>query len=205
MATSQNKAGLAGSFADDEAALKRGKGGVFGVLAVIFVLGAAGLWFLMGNDDDARVYGELGKQLNGLKQAHFDQFWGCALSGANLASIKTNTDLATQIEGRARERGQGYAVYLRDKCAGKLKEIEPSLDTLIVPEDLQAPVNEMKSSTSKLRAGVGGLVSYLDSPELHYDATAADVYIQNITRGWFDFRKAHADLNKVLKARLEAH
>jgi hypothetical protein len=205
MATSQNKAGLAGSFADDEAALKRGKGGVFGVLAVIVVLGAAGLWFLMGKGDDARVYGELGKQLNGLKQAHFDQFLGCALSGANLASIKSNSDLAAQFEGRARERGQNYALYLRDKCAGKLTEIEPTLDTLIVPEDLKASVTEMKASTSKLRAGVGGLISYLDNPGLHYDETSAGVYLQNITRGWFDFRKAHADMNKVVKSRLEQH
>jgi hypothetical protein len=200
----QNKPGLAGSMADDEAALKRGKGGVVGVLAVIFVLGAAGLYFLMGNDDDARVYGELGRQINGLKQAHFDQFWGCALSGANLASIKTNTDLQTQLSGRASERGQNYAIYLRDKCLGKLTEIEPALDTLIVPEDLKAPVNEMKASTSKLRAGVSGLISYLDNPELKYDETAADTYLQNITRGWFEFRKAHGELNKVLKSRLEA-
>jgi hypothetical protein len=204
MATSQNKAGLAGSFADDEAALKRGKGGVFGALAVIVALGAAGLWFFIGKDDDTRVYAELGRQLNGLKQAHFDLFWGCALSGANLASIKTNTDLATQLDGRASERGQNYAIHLRDKCQGKLAEIEPTLDTLIVPEDLKGPVNEMKASTSKLRAGVGGLISYLDTPELHYDAAAADVYIQNITRGWFEFRKAHVELNAVLKSRLEA-
>jgi hypothetical protein len=203
MTASPNRAGPA-SFADDEAALKRGKGGVFGALAVIFVLGAVGLWFLMGNDDNARVYGELGRQLNGLKQAHFDQFWGCALSGANLASIKTNTDIESQLAGRARERGQNYAFYLRDKCAAKLKEIEPTLDTLIVPEDLKAPVNEMKAATSKLRAGIGGLISYLDNPELHYDETAAAPYLENITRGWFEFRKAHGDLNKVLKSRLEA-
>jgi hypothetical protein len=205
MANSQNKAGLAGSFADDEAALKRGKGGVVGVLAVIAVLGAVGLWFLMGKGDDVRVYSELGKQLNGLKQAHFDQFLGCALAGANLASIKSNTDLTSQFEGRARERGQNYGIYLRDKCAGKLKEIEPTLDTLIVPDDLKGPVNEMKASTSKLRAGVGGLISYLDNPELHYDETAAGVYLQNITLGWFEFRKAYGDTNKVLKARLEQH
>lgn len=192
-----------GSFADDEAALKRGKGGVFGVLAVIVVAGIAVLWFVVGKDDQARVYGELGKQLNGLKQAHFDQFWGCALSGANLASIKTNTDLETQLDGRASERGQNYALYLRDKCASKLTDIEPTLDTLIVPDDLKQPVAEMKAATSKLRAGVGGLISYLDTPELHYDRAAADVYLQNITRGWFDFRNAHADLNKVLKSRLE--
>jgi hypothetical protein len=177
---------------------------VFGVLAVIFVLGAVGLWFLVGNDDNVRVYGELGRQLNGLKQAHFDQFWGCALSGANLASVKTNTDLESQLAGRARERGQNYAIYLRDKCAAKLTDIEPTLDTLIVPEDLKAPVNDMKASTSKLRAAIGGLISYLDNPELHYDDAAANIYLQKVTRGWFEFRKAHADLNKVLKSRLEA-
>lgn len=203
MTASPNKA-APGSFADDEAAMKRGKGGVFGALAVIFVVIAVGLYFLVGNDDDARVYGELGRQLNGLKQAHFDQFWGCALSGANLASINTNTELEGQLVGRARERGQSYAIYLRDKCAGKLTDIEPTLDTLIVPEDLKEPVNEMKASTSKLRAGIGALISYLDNPELHYDDAAAEPYIESVTRGWFDFRKAHTKLNKVLKSRLEA-
>ena len=176
---------------------------MFGALAVIFVLGAAGLWFLMGDGDDARVYGELGKQLNGLKQAHFDQFWGCALPGTNLASLKTNTDLHSQLEGRATERGQNYALHLREKCAPKLTDIEPTLDTLIVPEDLKAPVTGMKAATSKLRSGVSGLISYLDNAELKYDAVAAAVYLDNITRGWFEFRTSHAELNKVLKARLE--
>jgi hypothetical protein len=194
-----------GSFADDEAALKRSKGGVFGALAVILVLAAAGLWFLMGRGDDARVYGELGKQLNGLKRSHFDMFWGCALPGANVSEIKTNTELASEVEGRARERGQNYALHLRDKCAGKLAEIEPTLDTLIVPDDLKPSVEGMKSATSKLRSGVSGLISYLDNPELHYDSAASSAYVDNITRGWFDFRKAHADLNKVLKTRLEQH
>jgi hypothetical protein len=203
MATSQNKAGPVGSFADDEAALKRGKGGVFGALLVIFVLGAVAFWFFVSGGDEARVYGELGKQINGLKQAHFDQFLGCALSGANLASIKTNADLATQFDGRASERGQNYGVYLRDKCAGKLTDIEPTLDTLIVPEDLKESVNGMKASTSKLRAGVGGLISYLDTPELKYDGAAADVYIQAITRAWFEFRKAYGEFNKIVKARLD--
>ena len=191
-----------GSFSEDEAALKRGKGGVFGVLAFIFVAGGLLLYYLMGDGDDTRVYRDLGKQLNGLKQAHFDQFWGCALPGANLSLIKTNTDLAAQLEGRASERGQAYALHLRDKCARRLTEIEPTLDTLITPDDLKAPVSEMKAATSKLRSGVGGLVSYLDDAELKYDSAAAAGYIENITRGWFEFRKASADLNKVLKARL---
>lgn len=192
----------AGSFADDEAALKRGKSGVVGILAAIFAIGLAGLWFVMSDGDDARVYGGLGKQLNGLKQAHFDQFWSCALPGANLASIKTNTDLATQLEGRGSERGQAYALHLRE-CAGKLTEIEPTLDTLITPADLKDSVAAMKAATSKLRSGVSALVSYLDNPESKYDSTAASVYIENITRGWFEFRKAHAELNRVLKTRLE--
>ena len=203
--TSQNRSQLAASFANDEAALKRGRGGAFGVLAVIFTLAAAGLWFLVGDGDDARVYGELGKQLNGLKRAQFDQFWGCALPGENLAEIKTNTELAAQLEGRAAERGQRYALHLRDGCVHQLREIEPALDGLIVPEDLKRGVNELKAATSKLRAGLGGLISYLDKPELRYDPAAAARYIDEITRGWFEFRKAHAELNKTLKSRLEGH
>lgn len=203
MATLQQGSGMSGSIADDEAALRRGRGGVAGVLAVLFVLGAAGMWFLVSDGDDARVYGELGRQLNGLKQAQFDQFWGCALPGANLRDIKTNTELASQLANRARERGQAYGVHLREACVGKLTEIEPTLDSLIMPEDLREDVSKLKQATSKLRSASSAFVSYLDTPDFHYDDTAAGIYIDNITRGWFDFRQAHADLNKTLKTKLE--
>jgi hypothetical protein len=200
---SQDGSRVSGSFADEEAALKRGQSGLFGALAVIVALVAVGMWLLVGQGDDERVYGELGKQINGLKQAHFDQFLGCALSGANLKDVKTNTDLAAQLSGRARERGRAYGLYLRDACAGQLTEIEPRLDTLIMPEDLKDDVAKLKAATSKLRSGTGAFISYLDHPEFKYDEAASAPYIETMTRGWFEFRQAHADLNKTLRSRLE--
>jgi len=205
MAMSQEKPSTGGALAEEEAALRRGPGGlVAGLLGLLVVVGA-GLWFLVGDGDDVRVYGELGKQINGLKQANFDQFWGCALEGANLRDIKNNTELASQLTGRARERGQAYGLHLRDKCARKLTEIEPTLDTLIMPEDMKSDVVKLKAATSKLRSGTGAFISWLDNPEFRFDDTTAREYIDQIARAWFDFRQAHADLNKTLKARLEPH
>ncbi len=191
-----------GSIADDEAALKQGKGGMLIAFALIGVALLGGAFFLLSGGDDARVYGELGRKINGLRQAHFDLFWGCALPDANLKDIKTNTDLMTQLEGRVAEKGAAYALHVRDKCLDKLTDIEPQLDTLIIPADLKPNVDAMKDATSKLRGSFSALISYLDTPDLKYDADSARVYLQHIARAWFDFKQAHAAINKTLKAKL---
>ena len=203
MGDMQQIPGGVGSMADDEAALKRGKGGMIAVLVVLGLGFLGGLFALMSGGDEARVYGELGRKINGLRGAHFDQFWGCALPSANLKDIKSNADLISQLDGRAAESGRAYGLHLHDKCMPKLEEIEPQLDTLIVPADMKVDVDGMKSATSKLRGSLSALVSYLDNPELKYDSDSARVYFDNIARGWFEFRQAHAAVNKTLKAKLE--
>jgi hypothetical protein len=195
--------GGVGSMADDEAALKRGKGGMIAALIVIGLVVIGGLLALMGGGDQARVYGDLGRKINGLRQASFDQFWGCALPNAVLKDIKSNTELISQLDGRAAEGKAAYAVHLRDKCLPKLDDIEPQLDTLIVPADLKTDVDGMKAASSKLRGSLSALISYLDNPELKYDTDSARVYFDNIARGWFEFRQAHGAVNKTLKAKLE--
>ncbi len=202
MSSVQQNPGAGGSIADDEAALKSGKGGMLavGVLVVLGLLG--GGYALLSSGDQERVYGDLGRKINGLRQAHFDQFWGCALQGANLKDIKTNTELQSQLDGRAAERGAAYGVHLRDKCLPMLDDIEPQLDTLIVPAEMKNDVEGMKTATSKLRGAMSALISYLDNPEIKYDADSARVYYENIARGWFDFKQAHAAVNKTLKAKL---
>ena len=190
------------TLADDEAALQRGKSGPLIALAVIGVAFVAGAFVLLTGGDEARVYGALGRQINGMRQEHFDQFWGCAFPGANLKDIKSNAELATQLDGRASSSPAAYALHLRDKCAPKLAEIESKLDALIIPIELKPDVDALKDASGKLRGSVSAYVSYLDTPELKYDADSAKVYIAAISRAWYDFRREHAAINQLLKKKL---
>jgi hypothetical protein len=117
--------------------------------------------------------------------------------------IKSNAELATQLGGRAQERGRAYGVHVRDKCMPKLEDIGPQLDTLIVPQDLQTDIGALKQANATLRSSLSGLVAYLDNPELDYDEAAAKPLLDPITRAWYDFKKAHAAINKTIKGRLE--
>lgn len=195
---------LGGSLADEEAAMRKGKGGTLALMGALGVALLAGLALVMTGGDEERVYGEIGKRINGVKQANFDQFWGCALQGANLRDIKTNADLAFQIDVRALERGRAYGLHLRDNCSDLLTDITPELEALIVPDDLRPEVDAMKQATGKLRSAVSSFIAYLDDPKLSYDSDKAAPMIQAIARGWYEFKKAHAQANKTLKAKLQS-
>ena len=201
--TTHNAASPEPGVAVDEADFKRGRSSMLWGVGFAVVVGLAGLWHLVGGDDEGRVYSELGRKINGMRQANFDQFWDCALGGKNLRELKSNTDLMEQLDGHAAQRGRGYAVHLREACVGRLTDIEPMLDTLIIPNDLKADVDKLKAATSKLRGAASAYVSYLDNPELKYDSEAAKQYIEPIARAWFEFCQAHAAINKILKARID--
>jgi len=204
MASTQNASGREPVLAEDEAGFKRGRSSMLWGLVLAGLFALAGLWHLLSGGDEGRVYGELGRKINGVRLAHFDQFLDCALAGKNLHDLKTNTDLMVQLDGRAATGGRSYALHLRDRCLGKLTEIEPALDNLIIPDDLKQDVEKLKAATSKLRSGASAFISYLDNPELKYDSESAQVYLEHIARGWFDFRQAQVAINKTLKAKLEA-
>jgi hypothetical protein len=162
----------------------------------------AGLWRLLSVDDDARVYGEIGRKVNGLRQAHFDQFWACALSGKNLSDLKSNTDLIGQLDGRAAQGGKAYADHLRSKCIARLTGIEPELDSLIAPEDLKIDLESLKTATRNLRSGTSAFIAYLDAPDHSYETDQASPLLTDIARAWYDYRNAQANLNKTLKTKL---
>ena len=178
MASSEQPLAVSGSLADAEAAMHKGRGRSLLVFAALAIALAGGLVFLVGGEDQARVYGEIGRKINGLERGNFDQFWGCALPGDNVNDI-------------------------RDKCMPKLQDIGPQLDTLIVPEDLKHDVKAMQEANGALRSAWSGFVAYLDDPELSYDEDVAKRHLQGIARGWYEFRKAHADVNKAIKSKLK--
>jgi hypothetical protein len=203
MATSRNADGSRTQLAEDEAGFKRGRGWTLLGLSLAVALGLTGLWHLLSGGDDARVYGELGRKINGVRSAHFDPFWACALSGQNLHDLKNNADLTDQLDARATHDGAAYALYLRDRCADKLRPIEPALDELIIPEPLAADVTALKSATGELRSAVRAFIALLDDQAHPYDSATAKPIRDEVARGWFDFQMAHAALNKTLRAKLE--
>lgn len=191
------------TLSDAEAAMHKGRGGMIAA-AVVAVLGVVGgVVFLMGGDDERRVYSELGKTINGVRSGAFDQFWACLLQGENLRDLKSNEDVVSKVERRAAGASARYAKQMRDECMPKLEGVEPKLSVLILPPDLKPAVAELTTAVGDLRSATSNFVSYLDQPELDYDEEESREKIQKMARGWYDFRKAHADANKVLKEHLE--
>ena len=191
------------ALADAESAMHKGRAGSLVAMIGLGVAVVVGLVMLIGGEDEARVYGELGKAINGLERENFDQFWGCALQGENIADLKTSTDLKTKVDGRGMERGRNYGQHVRSKCLPMLEGIGPKLDTLIAPDDLVASIAAMKKSNNDLRGAFSDYVGYLDDPELEYDQEAAKPYVTSIARAWYEFRKAHSEFNKAIKAKLQ--
>ena len=194
---------LTSALSDDEAAMRKGRAGSLVAMIALGVAAVGGLLFLMGSGDEARVYGEIGRKVNGLERAHFEQFWGCALQGENLADVRSNSDVATKVGGRGMERGRKYGLHVRETCLPKLNDINPQLDTLIVPADLKANVAALKKATSDMRSAWSQYIAYLDNPELEYSEDEARPHVSAIARGWYDFKKAHAAINKAIKGKLE--
>jgi hypothetical protein len=194
---------LRGTLADEEAALRKGKGGSLIAVSVLGLAMLGGLFYLMGGEDQARVYGDLGKQINGLKQSSFDQFWSCVLQGEDLRDVTSNTELVARLDEMGRDGGRKFGENLREACKPRLEPIGPALDTLIVPDDLKAAVKAMSDAASSLRTSTSGLIIYLDNPELDYDQEVARPHTQAMARAWYDFKKAHQDANHLIKQQME--
>ncbi len=189
------------SLQDEEKALKKGNAGplVIGLIAAILVVVGLGFVLLSGDDNDQ--YGVIGSQINGMKQEHFDSFWGCALPNQQLRDLRTNTDLREAITERARRRPQAYAEHVRSKCIVKLTEHQPRLRELIAPEDLHAQLDELQTALTELNEGWDTYLRQLDQTE-EYDERAAAPNISKIAKGWYDYRTAHGALNDSIRERL---
>ena len=204
MAEADRPIELRGTLADEGAALRKGKAGSLIAVSVLGLAMLGGLFYLMGGEDQARVYGDLGKQINGLKQASFDQFWSCVLQGEDLRDVTSNTELMARIDLMGREGGRKFSENLREACKPRLEPVGPALDTLIVPQDLQAAVKGMSEAASSLRTSTSGLIIYLDNPELEYDADIARPHVQAMARAWYDFKKAHNEANHIIKQHIDS-
>jgi hypothetical protein len=190
------------SLEEDEKALKKGRTGVLvgGVLAA--VAATAGLVFLLVSGDDGEAYGAVGRQINGMKQEHFDAFWACALPNERLSDLRSDQDLRHAIEERARTAPGRYARHVREQCLVKLSEHEPRLQELVPPEDLQGQLAELSTALGDLRAGWDGYLDELDDVEGTYDEEAFGPHLHDIAKGWYDYRHAHNQLNASIRERI---
>jgi hypothetical protein len=199
----RDQAPLEGTLADAELAMRKGRAVQLWIVGALGLAVGISLLLLVGKDDEARVFGEIGKRVNGINRGRFDQFWACALQTDNVGDIHSNAELAAKLDARGDERGQRYGVHLRERCLPNLEMIAPELETLIVPSDLQPDVTALLEANSRLRGSVSEYVAYLDDPDLDYDPTVARPVLGRVARAWYDFKKAHGAINTKVKSKVK--
>lgn len=181
----------------------RGRGLTVLGLVVAFAGLLLGLWLWLSHGDEARVYSELGRKLNGMRQSDFDPFWQCVLEDVDVTTLHSNTELLHWLRIAVAADGLDYAAHLREDCMATLSAIPPALDQLIAPADLEADIEALKSSTAALQKHFRAVIACLSRGEPACPAEAVAPELQGIARGWFDFQAAHASINKTLRSRLE--
>ncbi len=186
---------------EDAKAFNKGKGKLLAAMIAMLAAALGGFAYYLVQDQP-NPYAELGKQVNGLRGAGFDQFWTCALPKANQAEIKNNEDLVEELHGRGAARAR-YAAHLRNKCATPLRDLSTRLRALLPPSDAAPAVKAMADAVTKIDVGVGAYAVHLEGLDGPYDRDAAAPELEGMVRGWYEFRKAHAGLNKLVKSKLD--
>jgi hypothetical protein len=185
---------------EDAKAFNKGKGRLLvAMIGSLLLALAAFAWYLV--QDQPNPYGELGKQVNGLRGQYFDGFWNCALPGKQLGAIKNDGDLRAELHQRATS-GQRYAQYLSDKCRPQTRELITRLRALLPPEEARPLVQQMIEALTKMDSGTRVFVDYLQNLEGAYEPEQAESALSDLVRGWYEFRKAHGALNQLVRTKL---
>ena len=191
------------SLADEEKAIGGGGGSgtmvaailVFGVLAV-----GIAVFVLRGSGDSE--YSSLGRQVNGMRQGNFDQFWSCALPREDIRSLTGNAMVQAAVLQRARSSPSAYAHIVRTQCLHFLSDQTPLLAQLIVPEDMNESVTQLRTaSQGQIDAWIAYL-TYLEHLGGPYDSedTEGATLLTNVVRGWYDYRVAVQAVNAVVSS-----
>lgn len=191
------------SLEEEEKALNKGRTAalVGGVSAAVVV--TVGLGFLLLSGEDGGEYGAIGQQINGMKQEHFDAFWICALPDESLSRLRSDQDLRYAISKRARTNPGRYAQHVREQCLVRLNEHGPRLDQLLPPEDLRGRIAELNAALDGLRAGWTEYIEELDDLDGPYDEDALGPAMNKIAKGWYDYKRAHNELNSTIRDHLD--
>lgn len=191
--------GVADTTLEDAKAFNKGKGRLLAAMIGFLLLSFVGFgWYLI--EDQPNPYGELGKQINGLRGQYFDAYWVCALPGKLIAEIKSDADVRGELDVRA-VAGARYGAHLR-KCAAPLRDLSASLRALLPPAEAAKQVQAMAEGATKLSTGTSSFASYLENLEQGYDAARGASEYETLVRGWYEFRRAHGELNSLIKAKL---
>ncbi|MFT3921096.1 MAG: hypothetical protein QM778_01045 [Myxococcales bacterium] len=184
---------------EDAKAFNKGKGKTLAAM-IGFVLAAVAAfgWYVL--QDQPNPYSGLGKQVNGLKSKYFDGFFICALPGKMPGELKSDQDLRAEIDSRA-VAGARYGAHLR-KCAAPLRELSTGLRALLPPEEAVPLVKSMADSATKLNVGAEAFAGHLENLEAAYDPENGAQESDTLVRAWYEFKKAHADLNQLVKTKL---
>jgi hypothetical protein len=185
---------------EDAKAFNKGKGPL--LVAMLGLLALAVLsfgWYLV--QDQPNPYGELGKQVNGLRGQYFDAFWTCALPGKRLTELKNDGDLRAELHTRGEALAR-YGQHLSGKCRNDARELSVRLSALLPPDDARPLIAQMVDALRKLDDGTRAYSDYLQSVEGPYQAEAAEPVMVGMVRGWYEFRKAHAALNQLIRDKL---
>jgi hypothetical protein len=185
---------------EDAKAFNKGKGKLLaGMLSILALAVGAFGWYLV--QDQPNPYGELGRQVNGLRGSGFDQYWTCALPGTRPSELKSDADVRQNLHERG-GAGSRYGNHLRQKCQPGLRELAARLRALLPPEDAAPKVKAMADAVTKMDVGTTRYATYLETLEGPYRTEGAESEQADLVRGWYEFRSAHADLNKLVKDKL---
>ncbi len=189
----------------DEKAMKSGRGRMLAVMIGSVILAVVALIAYMASGGEEEMYSQFGRNINGLRTNDFDVFWGCALRGEDIAEIHDNTALMAAINRRAANGRGNYARQVRDECMDKLAELEPALQALIPPPEMQGKVRELESAVGEGRSAWSGYIAYLEAiPEGEgYDEDAAREHVTAVARSWYDYRRIHNELNSMVAEKLD--
>jgi hypothetical protein len=184
---------------EDAKAFNKGKGKTLAaMIAIVVAAVGAFAWYVV--QDQPNPYSGLGKQVNGLKTKYFDGFWICALPGKMVAEIKSDQDLRAELDSRA-VAGARYGAHLR-KCAAPLRELSTNLRALLPPDEASALVKTMADAATKEGVGAESFAGYLENLEGAYSPENGASESAALVRAWYDFKKSHAELNQLIKAKL---
>ncbi len=183
----------------EEQALRGGKGGMIAVMVGAGALAIGALVFAMSGDD-SEAYEQFGRNVNGLEGAHFEGFWGCVFQGAE--TIKDDQALRAQIHKRAGRGKDRFGAHVDTRCMPELAELETQLQTLLPPNDLGPLLLEEIQAVRALRSGWSDYTAYLQGLDMPYRPADAKDHVGRIAKAWYNFRKAHSALNRLLRERL---
>ena len=201
-----DKPGKQPSLADEEKAMAAGGGSgtMIAAIAVCAVV-AIGVGVYAFRGDGSAEYGSLGRQVNGMRQTHFDGFWSCALPREDIRDLSGNAEVQAAVLQRAQASPSAYARIVR-ACMTHLNEQTPLLAQLIVPPDMSASIEQLRAA---LTAEISAWIAYLDylehlgGPYTPEDPAAAPL-LTAVVRGWYDYRVAVQSVNAVVTAHVHA-